>query len=119
MPPERVGSTPAGIVPLCLICRSADHMTDQSAPVAVSHLTSEVTHRLEAFRVQLHDWRTAGRIGVPVFGLPGITIRADHCLSCGSPLIAGRPYRCAPCVQAVEAVLGMPPVLDLTGEARP
>jgi hypothetical protein len=111
--------TPAGVVPLCLVCRAAGHMTDQGAPASAPRLTPEVTHRLEAFRVQLHDWRTTGRIGAPLFGLPGVTILADHCLSCGSPLIAGRTYRCAFCVQAIEAVLEMPPVLGLTDEGRP
>jgi hypothetical protein len=67
------------------------------------------------FREQLEKWTRwtrARRSGVPLLGLPDVGVQAGRCLSCGDPLASGRAYRCAPCVAAVEAVLGLRPVLD-------
>jgi hypothetical protein len=62
--------------------------------------------RVEIFRAQLDAWRRAGRLGFPLFVLPDVEIRPGHCMSCGAPLEAGRTWRCAPCLAAVEEVLG-------------
>jgi hypothetical protein len=70
-----------------------------------------VVIRTVAFRDQLDRWTRARRSGVPLLHLPGVESRPGGCLSCGEALASGRTFRCAPCVAAVEAVLGLPPVL--------
>src|SRR5262245_3591518 len=72
----------------------------------------EVAARVAAFHSQLARWTHARRSGVPLLGLPGVEVQAGRCLSCGEPLAPGRTYRCVPCVAAVEALLGLPPVLE-------
>jgi hypothetical protein len=70
-----------------------------------------VAARVAAFRAQLERWTRARRSGIPLLHLPGVESCLGACLSCGEPLDPGRRYRCRPCVAAVEAVLGRPPVL--------
>jgi hypothetical protein len=67
--------------------------------------------RVAAFRLQLDRWTRARRSGVPILAMPGVEVQAGRCLSCADPLAPGRTFRCAPCVAAVEAVLGLKPPL--------
>jgi hypothetical protein len=67
-----------------------------------------VTDRVAAFRRQLVEWTASGRIGAPVLGL-GVAVALGSCVGCGETLAAGRAWRCAACVQAVEVVLGLVP----------
>jgi hypothetical protein len=69
----------------------------------------ELARRVGAFRQQLTAWTASGRIGAPVFGLPGVAVLRGQWVGCGAPLPEGRPWRCALCVEAVEAVLGLRP----------
>ena len=63
--------------------------------------------RLIAFRDQLAAWVVSGRPAVPILGLPGVEMRAGSCISCGEPLSEGQTWRCAPCLAAVQIVLGL------------
>jgi hypothetical protein len=72
--------------------------------------TEAVALRVAAFRDQLRAWPASGCPGAPFLHLPGRPDPgAGHCAGCGDAL-PGRMYRCAPCVRAVETVLGLPPV---------
>jgi hypothetical protein len=69
------------------------------------------TVRVAAFRAQVAAWTTRGHPGVPLLALPGVSqVQVGQCIGCGDALPAGRTWRCAVCVAAVEAVLGLPPV---------
>ena len=59
-----------------------------------------ITARIDALRPLVP---AAGPL--PLLVLPGVVAVAGCCLTCGDSLDAGRQYRCAPCVAAVEAVL--------------
>lgn len=66
--------------------------------------------RVTAFRQQLAEWVSSGRLGVPVLTLPGVeAVRSPDvwgCLSCAAPIPTDR-LRCDPCRQAVELALGL------------
>ena len=66
----------------------------------------DVERRVRAFEVQLAEWSSAERPGVPVLVLPDTTPEPGTCVSCGGP--RGKELRCAPCLSAVSAVLATP-----------
>jgi hypothetical protein len=66
--------------------------------------------RVVAFRRQLDEWTASGRIGAPVFGLPGVPVAEGQCVGCGETLAQGRAWRCPQCVRAVEQTLGLSPL---------
>ncbi len=64
--------------------------------------------RVAAFRRQIEDWATSGRVGVPVLVLPGAPEpRLGRCISCGQEIPEG--WRCFVCLQAVYLALGIAP----------
>jgi hypothetical protein len=73
-------------------------------------LSTEVARRSVAFRQQLAEWTASGRVGAPVFGLPGVAVALGQCVGCGETLAEGRTWRCAVCVRAVEQTLGLSPL---------
>jgi hypothetical protein len=83
--------------------------TSGASPTAESPGLSD---RLVAFRRQLAEWTASGRLAVPLFGLPGVEVRAGACIGCGEPLAEGRTWRCGPCLAAVYVVLGLPPASE-------
>jgi hypothetical protein len=68
---------------------------------------AELARRVAAFRQQLSEWTASGRVGAPVFGLPGVAVVLGQCVGCGEPLAEGRAWRCPLCVRAVELTLGL------------
>jgi hypothetical protein len=66
----------------------------------------EVARRVDAFRAQLAAWTAEDRLGVPLLALPDAPpIRAGACVGCGGVPVG--TWRCAPCLRAVERVLGL------------
>ena len=71
----------------------------------------QVLQRATAFRAQLEEWISSGRMGVPVLALPSASVpRIGRCISC-SEAVAAHAWRCACCRLAVELVLGLTPLV--------
>jgi hypothetical protein len=72
----------------------------------------ELARRTSAFRQQLAEWTASGRLGAPVFSLPGLVVTLGRCVGCGEMLAEGGVWRCPTCLRAVEQVLGLSPLED-------
>lgn len=81
-------------------------MRSTEITVDVDTITAEdwLTAMVDEFRQQIREWRSSGRVGVPVVALEGIApARFGWCISCGSPE-PGR-WRCDACIAAIYRAL--------------
>ncbi len=70
---------------------------------------TDLASRVAAFRRQMKEWASSGRLGVPVIVVPGAPEpQFGHCISCGREVPEDR-WRCSLCREAVERALGLPP----------
>src|SRR5712664_3741459 len=113
LPPEhpQMSDSPNGPLAGPLVPREA------VAPVAAVASSTppirQVERRAAVFRAQVEaywrrlgeEWAAAKHLPIPPLSLPGVVATSGACELCGEPLMAGRTFRCTPCVEAITLML--------------